>query len=81
MPLEIRIDRSACRGSQACVRRAPGTFSLDARQRSVAAPRPRESEAVIRDAAGACPFFAIEVRETQATAPAADRGAGPGSAS
>ena len=34
LPLEIRIDRGACRGSQNCVRRAPGTFSLDAHRRS-----------------------------------------------
>jgi ferredoxin len=62
VPLDIRIDRSACRGTQACVRRAPGTFSLDAHRKSTAAAQPRESEAAIREAAGACPFFAIEVR-------------------
>jgi ferredoxin len=61
--LEIRIDRSACHGSQACVRRAPGTFSLDAQRKSVAAAHPRESEAAIREAASACPFFAIQVGE------------------
>lgn len=63
MALEIRIDRKACHGARACVRRAPGTFSLDADEKSVAAAEPVEDEATIRDAAGACPFFAIEIRE------------------
>ena len=64
MPLEIRVDRSGCRGSMSCMRRAPGTFSLDAEKKSAVAEQPREPESVIREAAEACPFFAIEVRET-----------------
>ena len=63
MSLEIEIDRDACRGARACVRRAPGTFSLDAEKKSVAAAEPADDPATIRDAANACPFFAIEVRE------------------
>ncbi len=62
MPLEVRIDRSACRGSMSCVRRAPATFSLDAERRSVAANPPPDPEPVLREAAESCPFFAIEVR-------------------
>jgi ferredoxin len=61
MTLEIRVDRDACRGARACVRRAPGTFSLDAHEKCVVAEAPAEDEATIRDAANRCPFFAIEV--------------------
>ena len=60
--LEIRIDRRVCRGARACVRRAPGTFSLASDGKSQAADAPTEDEATIREAAGACPFFAISVR-------------------
>jgi ferredoxin len=67
MALEIRIDRNACHGSMGCVRRAPATFSLDAERKSVASAQPREDEAAIRQAADACPFFAIEVRESGPT--------------
>jgi ferredoxin len=72
LALEIRIDRSACRGSRSCVRRAPGTFSLDASRKSVAAEHPRESGAEVRAAANACPFFAIEVREIPDTSSRAE---------
>lgn len=65
MAFSIRIDRETCRGAAACVRRAPGTFSLDAEGRSVAAAEPVEDEATIRGAADACPFFAIEVVEAE----------------
>lgn len=60
--LEIRAERAACKGARACVRRAPGTFSLDAEHRVVVAAEPRDAEAAILDAARACPSFAIEVR-------------------
>ncbi len=60
--LEILIDRTACRGSQACARRAPGSFSLDEEGKSRVAEDPVEDEQAIREAAAACPFFAIEVR-------------------
>lgn len=63
MTLEIRIDRDACRGARACVRRAPGTFSLGEDGKSQAADDPAEDDATIREAASACPFFAIEVRD------------------
>lgn len=59
--IEIRIDRSVCRGAQACVRRAPRTFSLGQDGKSQAAEDPIDSEETIRKAAAACPFFAIEV--------------------
>ena len=62
MPLEIHIDRGICRGSMSCIRRAPGTFSLDREKKSVVALAPREAESVIREAARACPFFAIAVK-------------------
>ena len=65
MSLEIRIDRDVCRGATACVRRAPGTFSLGADGKSVASENPPDDEATIREAASACPFFAIEVREAK----------------
>ena len=60
--LEIQIDRTACRGTQACVRRAPGTFSVASDGKSQATDAPTDDEATIREAASACPFFAIEVR-------------------
>ena len=65
MAVSIHIDREACHGQAACVRRAPGTFALGADGKSVAAPSPRERDAVIREAAAACPFFAIEVVESE----------------
>jgi ferredoxin len=45
------------------VRRAPGTFSIGSDHKSRAVDAPAEDEAAIREAAAACPFFAIEVRE------------------
>jgi ferredoxin len=63
VPLKIAIDPSACRGTGACVRRAPGTFSIGSDHKSRAVDAPAEDEAAIREAAAACPFFAIEVRE------------------
>jgi len=45
-----------------CVRRAPGTFSLDERRKSLVASEPCDPEAVIRAAAAACPHFAITIR-------------------
>ena len=38
--LEIRIDRTACQGAQACARHAPGTFSLGSDGKSRAADAP-----------------------------------------
>ena len=63
MPLEILIDREACQGARACVRRAPRTFSLDSDGRSRAADPPGDGEAEIRQAARSCPHFAISLRE------------------
>ncbi len=65
MAIAIRIDREACHGRAACVRRAPGTFALDGEGKSVAADAPREPDAIIREAAAACPFFAIHVTESE----------------
>ncbi len=64
MPLEVHVDHSACRGSRSCVRRAPATFSLNAARRAIVADEPGDSEEAIREAAQACPFFAIELKET-----------------
>ena len=50
--IQVHVDRDACHSARACVRRAPGTFSIDA-----------ERESAIREAAAACPFFAITVKE------------------
>ena len=63
MPLEITVDRLACHGVGACVRRAPRTFSLDSEGRSRAASDPGDEDSEIRDAAAACPYFAIVVRD------------------
>jgi ferredoxin len=60
--LSISAERGACKGARACVRRAPGTFSLDAERRVVIAPHPRDAADAILDAARACPNFAIEVK-------------------
>jgi ferredoxin len=60
--LEISAERAACRGARACVRRAPGTFSLDAQRRVVIAAAPADGPEAILDAARACPNFAIEVK-------------------
>lgn len=45
------------------MRRAPHTFSLDAAGKSVAAEPPADPDAVVREAAAACPFFAIAVSD------------------
>jgi ferredoxin len=63
MPLEIYVDRSACQGAKSCVRRAPRSFSLDSEGRSRVALNPGDDEKAIRDAAAACPHFAITVRD------------------
>ncbi len=60
--LESRADRAACKGARACVRRAPGTFSLDAERRVMISSQPRDAEDAIVEAARACPNFALEVR-------------------
>ncbi len=60
--LEIRTTRASCKGARECVRRAPGTFSLDAERRVRVAADPRDAAEQIAEAARACPNFAIEVR-------------------
>jgi len=59
--LRVEIDRAACRGSEACVRRAPATFSLDAQRRALAADPPEDPEEVLRSAERSCPNFAIRL--------------------
>lgn len=66
MALVIRVDPARCHGAGACVRRAPGTFSLGPDRRSRVAVRPGDDDDVIRDAAHACPYFAIEVEAPDA---------------
>ncbi len=61
----IHIDRSACRGSAACIARAPATFALDAAQRSTVADPAGDPEPAIRAAARACPTFAITIEEPE----------------
>ena len=63
MALEIEIDRSVCQGEKECVKRAPRTFSLDRDGVSRAASQPGDDDTSIRNAANACPHFAIKVRE------------------
>ena len=63
MALEVHVDHTACRGSRSCVRRAPATFSLNENRRAVVASEPGDPEHAIREAAAACPFFAIELKE------------------
>ena len=67
MPIEISIDKQACQGTEACMRRAPQTFSLDSGGQSQAAANPGDDEATIRSAANSCPHFAIVVRDLSAT--------------
>lgn len=64
--LEVEVDREACRGARACVRRAPGTFSVDAARKAVATRPPGDPEEAVLDAARACPNFAIAVRRGSA---------------
>ncbi len=61
MPLEIRIDREACRGAGECVFRAPGSFALDDADRAVVRGAGDDPDARIVEAARACPHFAIQV--------------------
>ena len=61
-PLEVRVDRDACLGSQTCIRRAPGAFESGADGKAVVRDPRGEPEQAIIDAARACPSFAIEVR-------------------
>jgi ferredoxin len=61
--LAIEVDRAACRGSGACVARAPHTFALDAARRSRVIDPAGDPRASVRAAAAACPAFAITVME------------------
>jgi ferredoxin len=59
--LEIVVDRSACRGSGVCVRRAPATFAFDAERKATVADPPGDAEEALLDAERSCPNFAIRV--------------------
>ena len=59
MGLEVHVNHSKCHGSRSCMRRAPATFSLNPERRAIVAEEPGDSEEAIREAASACPFFAI----------------------
>jgi len=48
------------------VLRAPASFELDAEGRATAREQPGDSDTQLRDAALACPFFAIELVESVA---------------
>lgn len=61
-PLEIAIDRGACRGAGECALRAPGSFALDADGRARLVEPRRDVDRVAVAAARACPHFAIAVR-------------------
>lgn len=61
MGLSIRIDRSACQGEKQCVKRAPRTFRLDREGKAEASESPGDNEEAIREAANACPHFAVTV--------------------
>jgi ferredoxin len=63
--LRVRADRAACRGARACVRRAPGTFSLDAERRVVVASSPTDDVRAIASAVAACPNFALVLERPQ----------------
>ena len=65
MSLRVEVDRAACQGARACIRRAPRTFALDADRRAVvtAAPGEGDSADAVRDAVQACPNFALKLRE------------------
>ena len=58
---DIQVDRKACRGAAVCVRLAPGSFSLDAQNRSEAIEPSTDGDGAIRDAADRCPYFAIQL--------------------
>ena len=63
MTLRVRVDRQVCQGSRGCVRRAPRSFRLDGDGKAVPTEPPGDPVQVVREAAAACPFFAIIVDE------------------
>lgn len=64
MALGVQVDRSRCRGTGACARRAPASFELDADGRALAKRPPGDPEERLREAALGCPFFAITLLES-----------------
>jgi ferredoxin len=60
--MHVHVDKEQCFGYQRCVQIAPGTFSLNEAGNSVAGPL-ADDEAVIREAAWACPVQAILVTD------------------
>lgn len=57
---EIHIDRIACTGTGVCVEVAPQIFALDDTNCAVVVS-PSEDEALLVEAALACPAYAIEI--------------------
>jgi ferredoxin len=61
MPLEIRIDRGECIGSENCCVAAPGVFALDTAGVAEVVDPAAESEESILIAARDCPTKAISI--------------------
>ena len=59
--LEIRIERDSCLGSQACMRRAPGSFELGSDGKARVIDPPADPEPVLLEAAHACPTFSVRI--------------------
>ena len=59
--LEIRVERDSCLGSQACMRRAPGSFELGADGKARVVEPPGDPEPVLIEAAQACPTFSVRI--------------------
>jgi ferredoxin len=61
-PLEVHVDREACRGAGECALRAPQSFRLDDESRSVPRTSVGDPPEILLAAARSCPHFAITVR-------------------
>jgi len=63
--LHVRILRSECCGNAACVDAAPGVFALDSKNKAVVLDSAGADEAVLLEAAEACPCSAIIVEDDE----------------
>ena len=61
--MKIKIIPEKCSGCGTCVALAPNTFELNADNKSVVKNEAGDSEAIILDAAKACPTEAIELAD------------------
>ena len=59
MKRTIEVDRGACLGARACIRRAPASFSLDAERKAVVAATPGDPVQALEAAVAGCPNFAL----------------------